>query len=126
MRKFEDYAFLTIENQQQWSEMQHLCFNADPMNADFFRMSRGRKFRAYSKNLKTVYAEGVNKDRRRKCFVWPMYLVSFKDLPADMGKEVLEQLNLPHLMDDHDQDAARAPKSQLKRMRRPAAADGRR
>ena len=105
--------------------MQHLCFDADPKNVDFFRMSRGRKFRAYSKNLKTVYAEGVNEDVRKRCLIWPMYLVRFKDLPADMRKEVLE-LNLPHLMDDHDQDAAPAPKSQPKRMRRPAAADGRR
>ena len=46
--------------------MQHLCFDADPKNVDFFRMSRGKKFRAYSKNLKTVYAEGVNEDVRKK------------------------------------------------------------
>lgn len=130
-RPLQEYAFLTIRNQAEWAQYQHLCFNATK-SADFFRYTRGKKFQAYSKNLQRTYEEGNNLagDRRRLNFVFPIYLIKFQDLPVDLRREILEHLKLYDLIQQDPElqaGEAAAPQNQpsaapKRKMQRPAAA----
>ena len=110
--------------------------DAHQTEAEFFRFSRGKVFKAYSKNLRKVYedttAHYTDGERRRASFVFPIHLIRFDVLPADVREKVLKELApkpraVPKSSGKRSPPASQeaAPRPSQKRMRRPAAATGR-
>ncbi|CAE6937184.1 unnamed protein product [Symbiodinium sp. CCMP2592] len=123
------WAYRTVRNQEDWEQCRDMCFRATAA-ADWFRLTRGRVYMAYSKNLKQVYASKAN---HGASYVFPMYFIKFKDLPVDRRKQVMTKLKLKELMDkDPDLTApgedptVRSPKRSASQQEAPPAAAKRR